>query len=177
MNIIIIAIYHLIYLAIHCVQCKLQYVVIANSVLCVFQRERTLEVQATYRRCFSIPVESILLLLGSSNEGIVVRRSSIFTVAPRQVHPSPIFSVAPSMSVVPNYIVAPSTVALFKDLYSVAPSTSVAPIVTVALLQLHRSTVLLLLLAAILCHVIICYSTILYYQQLCYRCEYALSTI
>ena len=37
---------------------------------------------------------------------------------------------------------------------SVAPSTSVAPIITVALLQLHRSTVLFHLLATILSHVI-----------------------
>ena len=60
---------------------------------CVFHRERTSEGQATYRRCFSIPVESILLLLGSSNKGIVVRRSPIFTVAPHQVRHSPIFTV------------------------------------------------------------------------------------
>ena len=37
---------------------------------------------------------------------------------------------------------------------SVMPSTRIAPIVTVVLLQLHHSTVLLHLLAAILCHVI-----------------------
>ena len=63
--------------------------------LCVFHTERTSEGQATYRRCFSIPVESILLLLGSSNKGIVVYHSPISTVAPQQVRPSPTFTVAP----------------------------------------------------------------------------------
>ena len=92
-----------------------QYVVVANCVLCVFHRERTSEEQATYHSYFSIQVESILLPLGSSNEGIVVRHSPIFTVP---------------------------------------PSTSVTPSSLLRLLQLHHSTVLLHLLATILCHVI-----------------------
>ena len=114
--------------------------------LCVFHRERTSEVQATYRRCFSIPVESILLLLGSSNEGIVVHRSPIFTVAPLQVHRSPISSVAPSTSIATINTVAPSTSAPFTNLQcyafykgcthrhccasTVAPFCSIAPFVS-----------------------------------------------
>ena len=80
LNIIIIVIHHLNYLTIHYAHCLFQYVVVANCVLCVFHREWTSEGQATYRHCFSIDGESILLLLGSSNEGIVVRCSPIFTV-------------------------------------------------------------------------------------------------
>ena len=121
--------------------------------LCVFHKEFTSEWQATYRRCFSIPVEWMLLLLGSTNEGIVVRCPPIFTVAFHQVHRSPIFTVAPHQvhhspisSVTPSTRVAPIS--------TVVPSTSVAPIVTVAFLQLHHSAVLLLLLATISCHVI-----------------------
>ena len=83
------------------------------------------------------------MLLGSSNEGIVVRHS-------------PIFSVALSASVAPIFTVVPSSCAPFTNLQcctfhkccadlhccafqvhhspisSVVPSTSVAPIVTVA---------------------------------------------
>ena len=70
---------------------------------CVFHREQTSEVKATYRRCFSVPIKSILLLLGSSNEGIVVQHS-------------PISDVAYSTSVVPIDTVEPSTVAPFTNL-------------------------------------------------------------
>ena len=83
---------HLIYLAIHCVQCLFQYVVITNCVQCVFHRERTSEEQATYRSYFSIPIESILLLLYSSHKGIVVHRSPISSVRliKCDVHQSPL---------------------------------------------------------------------------------------
>ena len=73
-----------------------------NCVLCAFHRELTSEEQATYRSCFSIPVESILLLLGSSNEVIVL-------------HYSPIFSVAPPTSVALIFTVAPSSSAPFTN--------------------------------------------------------------
>ena len=111
---------------------------------------------ATYRSCFSIPVESILLLLGSSNKGIVVQCSPISSVAPHQVRRSLISSVhlikctihqsalVPSSSVpFTNLHCVPSTSALFTNLH-VAPSTS-APYnqSTVLYLQmLHQSPLL-----------------------------------
>ena len=61
--------------------------------LYVFHRERTSKALDTYRSCFLIPIESILLLLGSSNKGIMVRRSTISSVVPHQVHDSPISTV------------------------------------------------------------------------------------
>ena len=104
-------------------------------------KERTPEELATYHSRFLIPVESILLLLGSSNKGIIVHRSPItrvapstsvapiFTVAPHQVRHSPIFSdvchqvhqspisgVTPSTSVAPIDTVAPSTSVPFTNL-------------------------------------------------------------
>ena len=81
-----------------------------------------------YRSCFSIPIESILLLLGSNNKGIVVWRS-------------PISSVAPSSSALfTNLHYAPSSSAPFTNLQCYA-STRVALNSTVALLQLNRSSV------------------------------------
>ena len=92
----------------------------------------------------------------------------ISTVAPHQVHHSPISSVAPSTSVALIDTVAPSTSAApFTDFQCCAfykcctihqspvlRLLQVLPIVTVALLQLHRSTVLIQLLSTIFCHVI-----------------------
>ena len=96
------------------------------------------------RRCFSIPVESILLLLGSSNKGILVRRSPIHTVAPSASAPftnlqccafhecSAICTVAPStLRHSPISTVAPHQVH-HSPISSIAPSTSVAQIYTVA---------------------------------------------
>ena len=61
--------------------------------LCVSHREWRSEGQATYRCCFSIPVESILLLLGSSNK-CIVHQSPVLRL--QQVRCSPILTVAPS---------------------------------------------------------------------------------
>ena len=55
--------------------------------LCVFHRERTLEGQGTYCRCISVSVEPLLLLLCSSNKGIVVHDSPLSSDAPSTVAP------------------------------------------------------------------------------------------
>ena len=79
-----------------------------------------------------------------------------------------------------------SLISTMRLLQVVVNSARVAPIFTVAFLQLHRSTVNLHLLATILCdyatrqlcdYVIMPLVSVLHYQQSCYRCEYALSTI
>ena len=115
----------------------------AYCVLCVFYRKLTSEVQATYCCCFLIPVESILLLQGSSNEGIVVRRSPNFTVEPHQVQSSPILTVAPHhvtfhqspVLCLPRVLRQSTLLCLLQVhrslIFCVMPSTRVAPISTV----------------------------------------------
>ena len=148
--------------------------VVANCVLCVFHRERTSEELATYRSCFLIPVESVLLLLVPATSALfnnlkccafhecyTNRHCCAFyccTIHQLQwcafnecCNQSTLLRLlqvhhSPISSVMPSTRVAPIS--------TLAPSTSVAPIVTVALLQLHCSTVLLHLLTAIVFHVI-----------------------
>ena len=152
MSIIIIVIHNLIYLAIHCVQCQFQYVVMANCMLCVFHRELTSEALATYQSWFSIPVESILLLLGSRNKGIVVQSQcvliSVWRLIKCTIHQPPVLC-----------------------LYKSCTNLNRCSFYSCTVLQ-YCSICQLLFYAMLLC-----YSSILHYQQSCYRCEYDLSTI
>ena len=129
----------------------------------VFHREPTSEAQATYRSCFPIPVELTLLLLGSFNK-CNVHQSSLFIFTKWNVHQSSllrfikcIIHQSPVLRL-PRVLCQSTLLHLLQvhhsPISSVTPSTSVVPIDTVELLQLHRSTLLLHLLAAILCHMI-----------------------